>query len=253
MPSPAQMPMRGPMPSGLPAAMPRPPQQTMPMPAPMPTRGGMPAPSPMQGMTGPSSMRTPGPVPTAAQRPTTQMTPMQRPMPYAYGGIIGLADGGSVPAPVPTYNPAYIGGREGAAPIPGMYDPPPPPESSSVPASAPPTYSPEQMAFLMRRLRKPKPAGKPRYASGGLIGLAYGGMLGDGLSDSVPAMANGNQPVNLSNGEFVVPSDVVSGIGNGSTEAGAGQLYDMMNRVRQARSGTMMAPNQVNPQTVMPR
>jgi hypothetical protein len=92
------------------------------------------------------------------------------------------------------------------------------------------------------------------YNYGGLVkGYAGGGMMmGDGLSDSVPAMANGNQPINLSNGEFVVPSDVVSGIGNGSTEAGAGQLYNMLNRVRQSRTGTPNPASPVNPQAVMP-
>ena len=69
---------------------------------------------------------------------------------------------------------------------------------------------------------------------------------GDGMSDSVPATINGNRPAELSSGEFVVPSDVVSGIGSGSTDAGARRLHAMMNSVRQARHGTKKPPKAVN-------
>lgn len=55
---------------------------------------------------------------------------------------------------------------------------------------------------------------------------------GTGTSDSIPAVVNGTQPAALSDGEFVVPSDVVSGLGGGSNDAGAQQLYGMMNAVR---------------------
>jgi hypothetical protein len=47
---------------------------------------------------------------------------------------------------------------------------------------------------------------------------------GDGTSDSVPAM--------LANGEFVIPADVVSKIGNGSNEAGAGVLDQFLVEIR---------------------
>ena len=56
----------------------------------------------------------------------------------------------------------------------------------------------------------------------------------------------------LAEGEFVVPADVVSHIGNGSTDAGAKQLYSMMNRVRQARTGTKKQGRQINPRKMMP-
>jgi hypothetical protein len=86
-----------------------------------------------------------------------------------------------------------------------------------------------------------------RFAKGGLADLggsyAAGGKLlrggGDGMSDSIPAVIRGKKPQRaaLADGEFVVPADVVSHLGNGSTEAGGRRLYAMMDRVRKARTG----------------
>ena len=56
----------------------------------------------------------------------------------------------------------------------------------------------------------------------------------------------------MSGGEFVVAADVVSGLGNGNSEAGAKQLYDMMDRIRKARTGTIQQGKQINPQQYMP-
>lgn len=75
---------------------------------------------------------------------------------------------------------------------------------------------------------------------------------GDGLSDQVPATVDGQQPASLSNGEFVVPADVVSGIGNGSTNAGAERLKQMLHHVRTARTGTHKQPPAIDPSQVMP-
>jgi hypothetical protein len=87
--------------------------------------------------------------------------------------------------------------------------------------------------------------GQERYASGGISDLgAYsdGGRLlrgpGDGVSDSIPAMIGTKQPARLADGEFVVPARIVSEIGNGSTDAGARELYKMMDRVQSARGKT---------------
>lgn len=84
-----------------------------------------------------------------------------------------------------------------------------------------------------------------RMAAGGglgsLGGYSDGGRMlkgpGDGMSDSIPATINGKQPARLANEEFVIPADVVAHLGNGSSDAGAKQLYKMMDRVRQARTG----------------
>jgi hypothetical protein len=80
------------------------------------------------------------------------------------------------------------------------------------------------------------------YAGGGLSSLGSysdGGQLlkgpGDGVSDSIPAQIGERQPARLADGEFVVPARIVSELGNGSTDAGAKQLYAMMDRVQKNR------------------
>jgi hypothetical protein len=84
-----------------------------------------------------------------------------------------------------------------------------------------------------------------RLAAGGLSdlgGYSDGGRLlrgpGDGVSDSIPAQIGQHQPARLADGEFVVPARIVSELGNGSTEAGAKQLYKMLDRVQNARAKT---------------
>jgi len=78
-------------------------------------------------------------------------------------------------------------------------------------------------------------------AGGSIGGYSDGGRMlkgpGDGMSDSIPAMIGKKQPARLADGEFVVPADVVSHLGNGSTDAGAKKLYSMMDKVRHARTG----------------
>jgi hypothetical protein len=88
------------------------------------------------------------------------------------------------------------------------------------------------------------------YAAGGTPRFLSGG--GDGMSDDIPAIINGNQPARLADGEFVIPADVVSHIGNGSSKAGANQLYSMMNKVRKARTGNPKQGKQINPRKYLP-
>lgn len=85
------------------------------------------------------------------------------------------------------------------------------------------------------------------YAAGGIAEGRFLSGGGDGMSDSIKANINGSQEARLADGEFVVPADVVSHIGNGSSKAGAKQLYSMMDRVRQARVGTKKQGKQINP------
>jgi hypothetical protein len=75
---------------------------------------------------------------------------------------------------------------------------------------------------------------------------------GDGMSDSIPARIGAKQPARLADGEFVVPADVVSHLGNGSTDAGAKQLYSMMNKVRKARTGNPKQGKQIQPRKYLP-
>jgi hypothetical protein len=84
---------------------------------------------------------------------------------------------------------------------------------------------------------------------------AHGGYLngnGDGMSDSIPATIEGKQPARLADGEFVVPADVVSHIGNGSSKAGSKRLYAMLDKVRKARTGHTKQGKQINPSKYMP-
>ncbi len=75
---------------------------------------------------------------------------------------------------------------------------------------------------------------------------------GDGLSDSIPATVDGQEPSALSSGVFVVPADAVSHLGNGSNTAGAKELYSMIDRLRQARTGQPEAPPAINQRGIMP-
>ena len=96
-------------------------------------------------------------------------------------------------------------------------------------------------------------------AAGGISNLGSysdgGRMLrgpGDGMSDSIPASISGKRPARLADGEFVVPADVVSHLGNGSTDAGAKTLYGMMDKVRSARTGRKSQGRKINPRKYMP-
>ncbi len=74
------------------------------------------------------------------------------------------------------------------------------------------------------------------------------------MSDDIPAVIRGKsvQRAALADGEFVIPADVVSHLGNGSSDAGAKQLYKMMDRIRAARTGKKKQAPQVNPSKAMP-
>lgn len=76
---------------------------------------------------------------------------------------------------------------------------------------------------------------------------------GNGMDDMATArMAHGGQKVLLSNDEFIIPADVVSGLGDGSSEAGARKLYAMMDRVRKDRTGTTKQPGKIKDSRVLP-
>jgi hypothetical protein len=93
-------------------------------------------------------------------------------------------------------------------------------------------------------------ASLPEYAAGGK--LLRG--AGDGMSDDIPAVIKGAKPQRaaLADGEFVIPADVVSHLGNGSTDAGAKRLYSMMDKVRQARTGNKKQGRQIKAEKYIP-
>jgi hypothetical protein len=83
---------------------------------------------------------------------------------------------------------------------------------------------------------------QPRYLSGPM----------DGMADTIPASIDGKDPAALSGGEFVIPADIVSGLGNGNSDAGAKNLYAMMDKIRQARTGMKKQPPAINPNKMLP-
>jgi hypothetical protein len=118
-----------------------------------------------------------------------------------------------------------------------------------------PTETPAGIASLpvvptQEQLMDPKY--KVGMASGGIANARYlrGGT--DGMADELPASIDGDQKAALSHGEFVIPADVVSHLGNGNSDAGADKLYQMMDRIRQARTGTKKQGKKINPDKFMP-
>jgi len=77
---------------------------------------------------------------------------------------------------------------------------------------------------------------KDRISAGRIKGA------GGGLDDLVPGTIEGRQKVRLADGEFVIPSDVVSAIGDGSTDAGARRLHEMMDGIRKQKTGSTKQP-----------
>ena len=93
------------------------------------------------------------------------------------------------------------------------------------------------------------------YADGGEIAMAKGRYLQgqtDGMADELPARIGKDQPAALSHGEFVIPADVVSHMGNGNSDAGAKKLYQMMDKIRMARTGNKKQGKKINPDKFMP-
>ena len=87
------------------------------------------------------------------------------------------------------------------------------------------------------------------YAGGGYL---EGGMTGDGMSDDIPATIDGTDPAALSTNEYVIPADVVSHIGNGSSDAGAERLDLMLDRIRMARTGTKKQAPEIDADKYLP-
>jgi hypothetical protein len=116
-----------------------------------------------------------------------------------------------------------------------------------------PTISPGLSGFGLGRLNNL--AGEQAMTQAQTLGYARGGYLngaGDGMSDSIPATIEGKQPARLADGEFVVPADVVSHIGNGSSKAGSKRLYAMLDKVRQARTGNKKQGKEIKAEKYLP-
>ena len=107
-------------------------------------------------------------------------------------------------------------------------------------------YGEEALRDLVGRVQRGEFAQDAMVDEGMLRGV------GDGMDDMIPATLEGEQDVVLSDGEFIVPADVVSGLGNGSSDAGSEALYEMMDRVRKLRTGKESQPEQVPQEMMLP-
>jgi hypothetical protein len=155
-------------------------------------------------------------------------------------------------------NPMQVGGASGVLGGIGSVSAPELPEKKKYKGALSRfSYDPSRYTPTMARGGLADTAVARRMMGGGHLGsYSDGGRLlkgpGDGMSDDIPAKIGKKQPARLADGEFVVPADVVSGLGNGSTDAGAKKLYAMMDKVRHARTGTKKQGKQINPQKYMP-
>lgn len=133
--------------------------------------------------------------------------------------------------------------------------------AKAAPAPAPNPYAGKMnLAYAQQRPAPTQGEGLPQIptqlnAQGG-INMAEGGLADagrylqgktDGMADEIPSSIDGEQPAALSHGEFVIPADVVSHLGNGNSDAGAQKLYEMMARIRKARTGTTEQGKEINP------
>tara|TARA_R100000005_G_C4975545_1_gene187068 strand:- start:780 stop:1478 length:699 start_codon:yes stop_codon:yes gene_type:complete len=119
----------------------------------------------------------------------------------------------------------------------------------------PPALDPAALAAanLANPNRQTRPI--PALAAGGIATMSQGRYLDgatDGMADKVPARIDGKQEARLSDGEFVVPADVVSHLGNGNSDAGAKALFAMMDRVRKARTGNKKQGEKINARKMLP-
>jgi hypothetical protein len=126
-----------------------------------------------------------------------------------------------------------------AGKIPMAYNPAPVAPASSAGLHAIPTR--EQLSM------QNNPIASTKMARGGIAeaGRYLQGNT-DGMADEIETSIDGEQPALLSHGEFVIPADVVSHLGNGNSEAGAEKLYSMMDRIREARTGTKEQGKEIN-------
>ncbi len=168
------------------------------------------------------------------------------------GGLMGLAAGGQPAGPVERMS--AMDQQMGMYPQ-GMID---------KTQYAVPTQRPASMEVIksdydtgVNPITGMQPMNMARGGIADLGSYSDGGRLlkgpGDGMSDNIPAVIGKKQPARLADGEFVVPADVVSHLGNGSTNAGAKKLYAMMDRARQARTGKKKQAPEVNTDRFIPR
>lgn len=75
---------------------------------------------------------------------------------------------------------------------------------------------------------------------------------GDGMSDEITATIEGEQDVLLSDGEYVIPADVVAMLGNGSSESGEEVITNMIKRLRMKKYGRDKQPPELDEEEMLP-
>ena len=154
------------------------------------------------------------------------------------GGLLGIGNSPSQPVGYQGGIPKYTAMRQAV---------PPPEQKEGEPPRRPGS---SEQRYLTDVEFKPVAA-----AQGGLLGLAKGRYLDgptDGMADKLRTSIDNKQPAALSHGEFVIPADVVSHLGNRNSQAGAPPLYEMLDRIRKARTGTPKQGKQINPNKHLP-
>jgi len=108
-------------------------------------------------------------------------------------------------------------------------------------------YGQEQF-MILRNMILAQAAGNPNVQTEGLIR----GFGKSGMEDDLP-MNIGDKPIAaVSQDEYIIPADVVSMLGDGSSDAGSKQLDSMLDRVRMAKTGGKTQAKPINPNEVLP-
>lgn len=164
----------------------------------------------------------------------------------------GIASG--YKPPVPAVNPYASGDKM----FPTKYNPTTTVGTGTGTATGTGTGAATNASGVANLLPIPDPSKPVVYAAeGGLMSFAKGGnnyLRGktDGMADKLNTSIDNRQAAKLSHGEFVIPADVVSHLGNGNSDAGAQKLYQMMARIRKARTGNPRQGKRINPDKFMP-
>lgn len=239
--------------------------------------GGMDSMNPMQNAIYPQSQQEHTNFATSTQYPNSMMSAMnadydartnpttgqEMPMGMASGGVARFGIGGDIAGAVRGMQPGGFGGdyanKVYATTHPGgfMGDL----QEQIVPGGTVGTVLDASVPGREEYLRRKREhEAQASFATGGGIAslgsYSDGGQLlrgpGDGVSDSIPASIGRKQPARLADGEFVVPARAVSELGNGSTEAGAKQLYSMLDRIQNKRKKGKGLAYQSSPKKMLP-
>ena len=76
--------------------------------------------------------------------------------------------------------------------------------------------------------------------------------FGGGMDDFVPGIAGSQERIATSPGEYIVPADVVSQLGDGNSNEGSRKLDGMSKRVRMAKTGTVKQAKPIDSKKVLP-